>query len=156
MTTPKNNRYAAIEAPLTFLTLRASLVSQRRLADKIRIPDASVLEIDQLLEETEDATRTLLLRTPLPDDEYLDAIFDDEFLSLCNIMGVNVLAWVNQPQILVRLHDADRLLSRWVAIAGEDGETPDEISTASYSESVAETKEAIHVLFAILKNSGSI
>jgi hypothetical protein len=115
-------------------------------------------EIDPLLAETEAATRTLLLKTPMPDDEYLDPIFDEEFLALCQLMGVNVLAWVNQPQILARLRDPDAILSRWVATAAwnADGVDAAAESTISYSESIAEVKRAIHALFRILLDSGLI
>jgi hypothetical protein len=155
--TPDNNEYAAIEAPLTFLALRGSLVSHRTTAERLGL--TSLLhEIDQLLEETEAVTRILLLRTPMPDDEYLDPIFDDEFLALCHLMGVNVLAWVNQPQILARLRDPDAILTRWVTGTAWDvdngGVSPD--STGSYSEQVGNVKEAIHVLFQFLRDSGLV
>lgn len=155
--TPEDNQFTAIEAPLTFLALRGSLVSQRRVAEQLGLTDL-LGEIDPLLAETEAATRTLLLKTPMPDDEYLDPIFDEEFLTLCQLMGVNVLAWVNQPQILARLRDPDAILSRWVATAewNADGVDAAAESTISYSESIAEIKDAIHTLFRILLDSGLI
>jgi hypothetical protein len=151
---PNDNDYEAITAPVTFLALRGSLVSHRQVADQLGLVELCQ-EIDLLLRETEDITRTLLLRTPLPDDEYLDPIFDDEFLTLCRLMGVNLLAWVNQPQILARLRDPDAILARWVTDTSLDAsgvDTPRR-TTTSYPDQVGEVKESIYVLFKFLRDN---
>ena len=156
MTLPFDDKtLAAITAPVTFLSVRASLVSERRAAERLQVPDETLREVDQLLAETEEATCTLLLRRPLPEDGYLDPIFDDEFLELCRMMGVNVIAWVNQPQILVHLRDPDAILSRWVALPESD-DFGTATTVSSWVDTVAEMEQTIEALFAILKERGAI
>jgi hypothetical protein len=46
--------------------------------------------------------------------EYFDDLFDDELIDLCAALRVNLVAWVNQPQVLIRFRDPDAVLSRWL------------------------------------------
>lgn len=146
---PNSDEIDAIIAPLRFLTLRANLSLMREMAEEVDIPIETLEELDRLLEKTNSATETLLLRTPMPDDDWLDEIFDDEFLMLCKAMRVNLLAWINQPQILLRLRDPDSVLSRFAGILEDmdDLNWTSTSTTASFVERVDELVRAINVTY---------
>ena len=135
-----NDEIAKIVAPIRFLTLRANLGQMRNAIDLVSVSDEVRERLDRILEETEALTQMFLLRTPLPEGEWLDEVFDDEFLELCTTMRVNLLAWLNQPQILLRLRDPDAILARSGDVSARSAEFALDLisSTASFSERVDE------------------
>ena len=155
MAMPNDDEMTEIAAPITFLVLRANLAQLRRAADHIAVSNATREGLDALLAETEGATRTLLMRTELPAEGDIDAIFDDEFLELAKVMRVDLFAWISQPEVAWRLGDADAILSRWVDVLGADdgGEQEPMRAAAPFAERVAEMESSIRATFAILVNN---
>ena len=152
MAMPNDDEMTEIAAPVTFLVLRANLCQLRRAADHIQISDATLEALEALLAETEAATRTLLLRTELPSEGDIDAVFDDEFLELAKAMRVDLFAWISQPEVAWRIGDPDAILSRWVDVLGADegGEQEPMRAAAPLAERVAEMESSIRATFAIL------
>lgn len=156
---PNEDAMAEIAVPIVFLSLRARLVQIRSAVDHVAISDETLDELDRLLAETEDATKSLLGGASLPDGDYIDEVFDDEFLELCKETRVNLLAWINQPKILLRLKDPDAILLRFASIMEADlgtdpagGQKPIS-TTGSFADMVSEMETAINKTFErLLKN----
>lgn len=145
---------AEIAAPIMFLHHRLRLVNMWRAAQELPVSDEVRDKLDKMLADTEEATQTLLLRTPLPDGDFIDEVFDDEFLSLCLDMRVDLLSWLNQPQMLLRLEHPDAILLRYANIAAASGYEADAInSTAAFSEKVTEMENLINATFETLKRN---
>lgn len=148
---------AEAAGPILFLAQRARLAVLRAAAEHIPISQETEADLDRLLAETESTTQALLMQSRTPDVEYFDDLFDDDFLDLCSTLRVNLVAWINQPQILLRFRDPDAILSRWMesradndAIGAEDNTSP------VFSQQVATVEAAIRAAFSALKENNSI
>ena len=153
-----NEELAKNAAPIRFLVQRANLGQMRNAIELVSVSDEVRERLDRILEETEALTQMFLLRTPLPEGGWLDDVFDDEFLELCQTMRVNLLAWLNQPQILLRLRDPDAILARSENVSARSAEFALDLisSTASFSERVDEMVCDLTGTFDLLTRSGSI
>ena len=100
--------------PILFLAQRARLAALRKAAETIPISQETEAELERLLGETEPLTQMLLMPRNTGEVEYFDDLFDDELIGLCAALRVNLVAWVNQPQVLIRFRDPDAVLSRWL------------------------------------------
>ena len=158
MAMPNDDEMAEIAAPITFLVLRANLCQLRRAADHVAVSAATREALDSLLAETEAATRTLLMRTELPAEGDIDAIFDDEFLELAKAMRVDLFAWISQPEVAWRLGDPDAILSRWVDVLGADDGLDDgsAVKYSSFPERAAALESAIYEAFAVLRRNNIV
>lgn len=149
-----DDEMAEIAAPIVFLNHRLRLAHMCRAAQEVSVSNEARAGLDRMLAVTEEATRTLLLRTPLPDGDFIDDVFDDEFLTLCLDMKVDLLPWINQPQMLLRLEYPDAILLRFVNIAASLDREADAInSSAAFSEKVEEMEKLINATFEILKRN---
>ena len=145
---------AEIAAPIMFLHHRLRLVTMWRAAQELSVSNEVRSQLDKMLADTEEATQTLLLRTPLPDDDFIDEVFDDEFLSLCLDMRVDLLSWLNQPEMLLRLEHPDAILLRYANIAAASGYEADAInSSASFAQEVFEMENKINATFEAMKRN---
>lgn len=153
-----NDEFAKNAAPIRFLAQRANLAQMRNAIDLVSVSDEARERLDRILEETEALTQMFLLRTPLPEGEWLDEVFDDEFLELCKTMRVNLLAWINQPQILLRLRDPDAILLRFDDVSARSREFAQDLmsSTASFSERVDEMVSQLTATFSMLRSGTNI
>ena len=100
--------------PILFLAQRARLAALRKAAETIPISQETEAELERLLGETEPLTQMLLMPRNTGEVEYFDDLFDDKLIDLCAALRVNLVAWVNQPQVLIRFRDPDAVLSRWL------------------------------------------
>ena len=100
--------------PILFLAQRARLAALRKAAETIPISQETEAELERLLVETEPLTQVLLMPRNTEEVEYFDDLFDDELIDLCAALRVNLVAWVNQPEVLIRFRDPDAVLSRWL------------------------------------------
>ena len=150
-----NDEFARNAAPIRFLAQRANLGLMRNAIDLVNVSDEARERLDRILAETEALTQMFLLRRPLPEGEWLDEVFDDEFLELCKTMRVNLLAWLNQPQILLRLRDPDAILARSEDISARSSEFALDLisSTASWSERVDEMVRDLTGTFDLLNRA---
>ena len=139
---------AEAAGPVLFLAQRARLAALRAAAEYIPISEETQTDLDRLLAETENTTRMLLMQSRPPDVEYFDDLFDDDFLELCNTLRVNLIAWINQPQILLRFRDPDATLSRWMeSRSNNDLIDAGENVTPVFSQQVATVEAAIRAAF---------
>ncbi len=141
--------------PVLFLAQRARLAALRKAAETIPISPETEAELDQLLRETEPLTEMLLMPRNAEEVEYFDDLFDDELIDLCAALRVNLVAWVNQPQILVRFRDPDAVLSRWLEFRNDyELKGASEGPTPVISQQVATIESAIRSAFnAYMKNN---
>lgn len=141
--------------PVLFLAQRARLAALRKAAETIPISPETEAELDQLLRETEPLTEMLLMPRNTEEVEYFDDLFDDELIDLCAALRVNLVAWVNQPQILVRFRDPDAVLSRWLEFRNDyELKSASEGPTPVISQQVATIESAIRSAFnAYMKNN---
>jgi hypothetical protein len=134
--------------PILFLAQRARLAALRKAAETIPISQETEAELERLLGETESLTQMLLMPTNTDEVEYLDDLFDDELIDLCAALRVNLVAWVNQPQILIRFRDPDAVLSRWLESRSEyELKSDGEGVTPVMSKQVAVIESAIRSAF---------
>lgn len=151
------NEDDVIEAagPILFLIQRARLAALRKAAETIPISQETEDELEKLLRETEPLTQTLLMPPNTNDVEYFDDLFDEELIALCVTLRVNLVAWVNQPQVLMRFRNPDALLTRWLEIQSAlDIPTLGDAITPVMSQQIATIEAAIRSAFeAHMKNN---
>lgn len=134
--------------PILFLAQRARLAALRKAAETIPISQATEAELERLLVETEPLTEMLLMPPNTDGVEYLDDLFDDKLIDLCAALRVNLVAWVNQPQVLIRFRDPDAVLSRWLESRSEyELKNDREGVTPVMSKQVAAIETAIRLAF---------
>lgn len=148
---------AELIAPEIFLIRRLKLVNMRRAADSISVSDEWRNSLDELLDETEEAARTVLLETQLPSGSFIDEIFDDDLLTRCLELRIDLVAWISQPTILVRLSDPDAILRRYTNLANAYGvDTEDITSAVSFRDAASDMEQKLRDTYEILKKSGKI
>ena len=148
---------AEIAASLYFLSHRETMARLLTAAVAAQLTGEIRDSLDRILTESEDVTRDLLLRPWKYEMDYLDEVFDDEFLDLCLIMRVDLMSWIRQPEMLMRLVHPDDILMRYANIAtAAEADFSDMGSSATFSEKVAETEKAMNASFEILKRRGLV
>ena len=140
--------FAEVAGPILFLAQRARLAALRKAANVIPISRETEAELDQLLAQTESITQMLLMPSLADEVDYFDDLFDDELIALCAALRVNLVAWVNQPQVLMRFRNPDAVLSRWLEIWSEyDSVSAGQSFTPVMSQQVATIESAIRTAF---------
>ncbi len=154
---PDEEELAEMAAPVVFLFQRRDLAVMRTAADEVRAADELKEAIDDTLAATEEVTRDFLLRPWKFEMDYLDEVFTDEFLELCVEMRVDLISWLNQPEILMRLEHPDAILLRYADIAAAmEGDGGLKGSSVAFSEKVTEMENALNATFETLKRNGAI
>lgn len=139
---------AEVAGPVLFLAQRARLAALRKAAEIVPISSETEAELDQLLKETESITRMLVMPTSVDEVEYFDDLFDDDLISLCATLRVNLVAWVNQPQVLMRFRNPNALLTRWLEIWSEcDTVGAGQSFTPVFAQQVEAIESAIRIAF---------
>ena len=154
---PGEQDFADLALLETFLARRLRLATMRRAADKLAVSDEVRESLDESLAETEEVTRALLTRTKLPDAAPMDDLFDDEFLLLCLELRIELVAWINQPAVLIRLEDPDAILRRYANLANAyDIDAAGKDASTDFAQAVTEMERKLRETFDVLKRNRAL